>query len=107
MARMWNPPNDKRAPDRLAAFGKVIRRARHRAGLSQQRLADLSGVSQTSISRVERAKAAHIPIDSILAIQEVLGGCFPIGICPHDHQCIWQSREAEERRWLHRPAAVP
>jgi hypothetical protein len=29
-----------------------------------------------------------------------------MGICPHDHHCVWQPRSDSEREMLHRPAAV-
>jgi DNA-binding XRE family transcriptional regulator len=102
----WLSPHDAYAADRLSAFGRIVRRARQCAGLSQQRLADLSGVSQTSISRLERGKAPHLALDRLLAMQVVLGGCLPLGLCPHDHPCIWQPRSALDRESLHRPALV-
>jgi plasmid maintenance system antidote protein VapI len=103
---VWMSPRDPQALDRVSAFGRILRRARQCAGLSQQGLADLSGVSQTTISRLERGRAPHIAIDRILALQAVLGGCLPFGLCPHDHNCIWQARTDFERDSLHRPAAV-
>jgi len=81
------------------AFGAALRRARHCAGLSQQRLALLAGVSQTLISRLERGQAAHVGLSRILAIQTALGGCLPLGFCPHDHACIWQPRTDAERQF--------
>src|SRR3954467_2773881 len=99
-------PTDAKETDRVSAFGRILRRARHCAGLSQQRLADLSGVSQTTISRLERGKAPRTPIDRVLVLQAVLGGCLPMGVCPHDHHCIWKSRSKFELESLHRPAAV-
>jgi hypothetical protein len=93
-------------PTRLEVFGAFLRRGRQCAGLSQQRLANLAGVSQTLISRLERGKAAHVGLDRILAIQTVLGGCFPLGVCPHDHSCIWRPRTKEELGFLRAPGSV-
>jgi hypothetical protein len=87
-------------PERLTAFGSFVRRARHCAGLTQQRVADLSGVSQTMISRLERGRAAHLGLSRLLAIQGVLGGCLPLGVCPHDHPCIWQAKTSTESEFL-------
>src|SRR4051812_50218933 len=98
-------PTDAKATDRVSAFGRILRRARHCAGLSQQRLADLSGVSQTTISRLERGKAPRTPIDRVLALQAVLGGWLPMGVCPHDHHCMWQARAEFVVESPHRPGA--
>ena len=68
-----------------------------------KRLADLAGVSQTLVSRLERGLAGHVGLSRVLAMQAVLGGCLPLGVCPHDHACIWQPRSAEERRLLGPP----
>jgi hypothetical protein len=89
--------------DRLAAFGRFVKRARQCAGISQQRLADLSGVSQSVISRCERGQAPRLALERVLAIQAVLGGCLPMGVCPHDHNCIWQPRADGDDRFLRRP----
>jgi hypothetical protein len=89
--------------ERVLAFGRFVRRARQCAGLSQQRLADLSGVSQSVISRLERGLAPHLGLSRLLAIQGVLGGCLPLGVCPHEHTCIWQPRSAGDRAFLQAP----
>jgi DNA-binding Xre family transcriptional regulator len=91
--------------DLMAAFGAFVRRARHCAGMTQQQLADRSGVSQSVISRLERGLAANIRLTRLLAIQAALGGCLPLGVCPHDHQCIWQPRTAQERAHLRAPGS--
>lgn len=99
---LWRPPAE---PDRLRTFGAVLRRARQCAGLSQQRLAYLAGVSQTLVSRLERGQARHVSLWRMLAIHGVLGGCLPLGVCPHDHACIWQPRAESERELLRAPGA--
>jgi transcriptional regulator with XRE-family HTH domain len=83
-------------------FGRNLRRARQIAGLSQQRLADLSGVSQSVISRLERGKAPMHALERLLMIQEVLGSAFPLGECPHDHACVWQAIGSDGQR-MHTP----
>lgn len=91
--------------DRAEAFGIFVRRARQCAGLSQQQLADRAHVSQSLISRLERGRAGHVGLSRLLAIQAVLGGCLPLGFCPHDHPCIWRPRSAAERDYLRAPGS--
>src|SRR5688572_2263392 len=83
----WHARLDDRDP--LVRFGRNLRRARQIAGISQQRLADLSGVSQSVISRLERAKAPMVGLERLLMLERVLGSAWPLGECPHDHSCIW------------------
>ena len=79
------------APDPgLANLGRYARRSRRYAGRSQQRVADEAGVSQSSVSRFERGVAPMLPVEKLLAIQRVYGRLFPLGVCPHEHECGWQ-----------------
>lgn len=71
----------------LVAFGLALREARWRTKLTQALLEERSGVDQTLISRLERAKAPHCSLQRILALQLALGRDLPIGCCPHDHDC--------------------
>ena len=50
-----------RAFDQAAAFGSVIFGARKARGLRQSDLAELSGVTQADISRIERGQVAPPP----------------------------------------------
>ena len=81
---------DPSAQARLVAFGRNLRRARQIAGVSQRKLALLSGVSQSVISRLERARAPRLALERLLLLHDVLGGALPFGACPHDHTCVWQ-----------------
>ena len=81
---------DLQADPRLVRLGRYLRRARSFVGASQQRLADASGVTQSIISRAERAQAPAMQLERLAALAEVLGRAFPFGVCPHDHQCAWQ-----------------
>lgn len=86
-------PTDSRAPDRppgLVLLGLYVRRARYFVDKSQQTLSDESGVSQSMISRLERALAAAMRVDKLVDLGEALGPLFPLGFCPHKHRCAWQ-----------------
>lgn len=79
----------------LVWFGRVLRRARLTAGLGQRGLAERCGVSQSTISRLERGGVARLPLVRLLSLSFVLGGGLPVGACPHGHDCPWPQ---------HRPA---
>jgi DNA-binding XRE family transcriptional regulator len=74
----------------LILLGRYLRRSRAYAGLSQTQLASMAGVSQSMVSRVERAKAPAMAFERFVNICLVLGRLFPLGVCPHDHRCGWQ-----------------
>jgi predicted transcriptional regulator len=54
-----------------AHFGKTVREARHKAGLTQTHLAELSGLAQQYIARIE---AGHInpTLATMVAVARVL-----------------------------------
>lgn len=56
----------------LTAFGSTVRRVRLFLGLTQQQLAEIAGVSQGSISRVERLAAAATPLLTVVRVQTAL-----------------------------------
>jgi transcriptional regulator with XRE-family HTH domain len=74
----------------LVEFGHYLRRARRIARLSQSRVAELSGLSQSTISRLERALAPSVGIDRLVMLGYALGRALPLGLCPHEHDCPWQ-----------------
>lgn len=74
----------------VALLGDYLRRSRRLAGLSQQRLADVSGVSQTMVSRAERGVAPSMAVERLVRMVQPLARFFPLGVCPHDHPCAWQ-----------------
>jgi len=61
------------ARQRLNAIGDELREARRSAGLSQQALGDLVGVSHTEISRIELARDERVPFQTVAVIGAVLG----------------------------------
>jgi len=61
------------ARQRLSAIGDELREARLSAGLSQQALGDLVGVSHTEISRIELARHERVPYQTVAVIGAVLG----------------------------------
>ena len=75
----------------LVRFGRYIRRGRYYSHKSQDRLSHECGVSQSMISRAERALAPAMGIDKMVMIGEALGSSLPLGYCPHEHVCPWQA----------------
>jgi len=73
----------------LRRFGIEFRRCRLYAGLSQVELARQSGVSQSTISRIERGKAASASLIKLARISEAMLAGFPFAYCPHPHFCPW------------------
>ena len=73
----------------MVLFGARMRFGRMQAGISQRRLADLTGVSQSVISRLERGVATGIGLIYVVAIGMALGPDFPFGFYPHDDRCKW------------------
>jgi DNA-binding XRE family transcriptional regulator len=72
----------------LPAFVIVGARFRHGrilAGLSQRRLAELAGISQSVVSRFERGLVSHMSAERIVRLAMALGPAFPFGSCPHKH----------------------
>lgn len=55
-----------------AAFGERIRELRHAAGLSQEDLAEASGLHRTYISSLERGQR-NVGLDNIHVLAEALG----------------------------------
>src|SRR6187399_1678257 len=70
-------------------IGSRFRYGRQQAGLSQRRVAELSGVSQSLISRFERGRCPGMAAHRVMAIAMALGPRFPFGFCPHEHVCKW------------------
>ncbi|HUP82826.1 MAG TPA: helix-turn-helix transcriptional regulator [Candidatus Limnocylindria bacterium] len=74
----------------LLHVGRYFRRSRAYAGFSQAQLAGKAGVTQSMVSRVERARAPGMSFDRFVDMCLALGRLFPFGVCPHDHSCGWQ-----------------
>jgi transcriptional regulator with XRE-family HTH domain len=88
--RFWHAPKPS-----LEIFGQRIRQGRHRVGLSQRQLANRSGVSQSTISRLERGRCIGLAFIRLVAICSAMGSDFPFGSCPHDHHCRWPTSPPE------------
>jgi len=77
-------------PDaRVIATGRSLKRARLMAGMSQQQLAARALISQSVISRFERGLAPGMSTARLTILAEAVGWRFPLGFCPHDHDCQW------------------
>ena len=74
----------------LVLIGRYFRRSRAYAGLPQTQLAAKANVSQSMVSRVERARSPAMALERFVDMCLVMGRLFPLGVCPHDHRCGWQ-----------------
>lgn len=80
--------NETPTPESIEV-GIRFRRGRQQAGLTQRRVADRSGISQSEISRLERGKTPGMSAYRVFAIALALGPRFPFGTCPHEHRCAY------------------
>jgi transcriptional regulator with XRE-family HTH domain len=85
----YQRPEDDRDVRMLRRFGLELRRCRIYAGLSQVELSARSGVSQSTISRLENGKASSAAMFKIVLIGDAMGRGLPLAFCPHDHHCTW------------------
>ena len=74
----------------LAVLGRYLRRSRRYLEVTQMQLAERSGLSQSMISRAERGVAPAMSIERFVILCAALGRLFPLGSCPHDHDCAWE-----------------
>ena len=71
----------------MELVGARFRRGRQQAGLSQRRVAERAGVSQSEVSRLERGLGGGISTYRFVRIGLALGPTFPFGCCPHHEAC--------------------
>lgn len=57
----------------LDELGKAVRSRRHEIGLSQARVAVLSGLPRKTVSRIETGTAADLAIDKAERLAQALG----------------------------------
>jgi hypothetical protein len=82
---------DQLFPDpELVAIGGYFRRARRYAARSQARVASDANVTQSMVSRMERGLAPGMRLERFVATCAAIGRIFPLGTCPHEHECAWQ-----------------
>jgi len=74
-----NPNNRKKTPPRVA-FGKIIRQKRQDLGLTQEKLAESSGLHPTYVGSVERGER-NIALENIISLAKALG-CSPKELMP-------------------------
>ena len=71
-------PLTDREVDGLRLLGAQLRRARHGRGWTQRRLERVSGVDQSTISRLENGRMASLRLVRIVALMEALAGGWEI-----------------------------
>lgn len=103
----YQRPEDERDQSLLRRFGIELRRCRVSAGLSQVELARRSGVSQSTISRIERGNAPSAAMFKLVKISSAMGQRFPFAFCPHPHFCSWSrlDEDGTQSRDPYRPVA--
>ena len=87
--------NETPTPETIEV-GLRFRLGRRQAGLSQRRVADRSGISQSEISRLERGLTPGMSAYRVFAIALALGPRFPFGSCPHDHRCVYSGDKPQD-----------
>lgn len=81
----------------LLVLARYLVRARRYADKTQHQLAADTGISQPSVSRIERALAPAMRLERFVQLGQGLGRLFPLGFCPHEHDCAWQPVRPPER----------
>ena len=74
----------------MLLIGRYVRRSRLLAPMTQQQLADQAGGSQSMVSRLERGVEPAVEAARLVQVVRPLARLFPLGACPHDHNCAWQ-----------------
>lgn len=75
----------------LQMLGAAVRIGRERMGLSQDALAGNADLSQTAVSRLERGMVRGMAVVRFARVAWVLGQRMPLGGCPHDHRCAYDT----------------
>lgn len=91
----YQRPEDQQDMELLRRFGVELRRCRLYAEVSQVTLAGRSGVSQSTISRMEHGKASSAAMFKLVRLSAAVGNGLPLGFCPHDHHCAWDRLDAD------------
>jgi transcriptional regulator with XRE-family HTH domain len=84
-------PLDPAIADALKRIGKGVRAARQAHGVSQMQLERLSGVDQTTISRLENGLAPGFRLELLARIGLALSDSRLLGLAPRDET---------KRHWL-------
>lgn len=85
--------------DRLASLGDAFRKARLERDLSQKQVADLAGVDQADISRLENGEGKQGPtLETIVKCAHALGADFVMGLVPQSDDKDGQYPMANRKR---------
>ncbi len=81
----------------MVILGARFRNGRIMVGASQREIAEISGVSQTGVSRLERGLATGMSAERLIRIADAIGPSFPFGCCPHHRTCAWPADPSQKK----------
>jgi transcriptional regulator with XRE-family HTH domain len=79
----------------LADVADMLREARHKAGLSQQELAQQAGVARSTLARMETLAKADMSVSALLRLLEAAG--YDLKLVRHGHGRTLDDILAEQR----------
>lgn len=77
----------------LRAIGRQVLSARNSLGISQSALEKLTGLDQTTISRVERGLAPSLPLERLARLFAALGTNLEVGADQYRHGALTMLEE--------------
>jgi transcriptional regulator with XRE-family HTH domain len=79
----------------LAEMGQALQEARHKAGLTQSQLSELSGVARVTLSRMEGATKGDMSVAAVLRLCGAMG--LELRLVPKGHRRTLEDVLREQR----------